>query len=142
VTSGVPQGSVCGPFLFLAYVSNIDEELNPEVGRALFADDLKIFHPNGSVLQDSADKILKWSSNWQLPLNTTKLELLSIGHVGESTEIRIAGDCVPISSTVRDLGVTMDSGLSFKDHVHKITIEGYRRANFLLRRFKHLDLAF
>jgi hypothetical protein len=139
VTSGVPQGSVCGPILFLIYISDIDKGLPDDVGRALFADDLKIFHPWPEVLQRSAEHICNWSAKWQLPLNNNKLELLSFGTRTLASEVEVGGERVPEAVNVRDLGVVMDRQLNFRDHIRKTTTEAHRRANFLLRRFRHLD---
>nr|VZI22024.1 unnamed protein product [Spirometra erinaceieuropaei] len=72
VKSGVPQGSVLGPTLFLVYVNDCANELNCDV--AMFADDIKIWSTIRSEfdearLQTSLDHLEQWSKDWLLPFN-------------------------------------------------------------------------
>jgi hypothetical protein len=129
---------VLGPVLFLIYISDIGSELPAGVDYALFADDLKIFHPEENILQQGLDGIHRWSVKWQLPLNLSKLELLRIGRQGTDHNLTVGGEKLVESSSVRDLGVLVDKKLNFKDHIDKITVDANRKANFILRRFRHL----
>ena len=69
VFSGVPQGSVLGPILFLIYKHYLEEG---ETGNILkFADDTKLFRKVKEIgdkqkLQDDIDKLVKWSEKWQI----------------------------------------------------------------------------
>ena len=74
VTSGVPQGSVLGPVLFLIYINDIDENLISKIGK--FADDTKMSKSVSSVegvqtLQEDLVKLGNWASDWQMSFNTT-----------------------------------------------------------------------
>ena len=82
VLSGVPQGSILGPLLFLIYVNDL-----PDVATlasvALFADDTKCYRPtkcieDGACLQRDLDHINHWCDLWQMDLNQSKCGLLSI----------------------------------------------------------------
>ncbi len=67
VKSGVPQGSVLGPVLFLVYVNDLDDGLTCKVSK--FADDTKIASEvistlNKEFLQRDLDKLIKWARDW------------------------------------------------------------------------------
>jgi len=82
VSSGVPQGSVLGPLLFLLYVDELTTI--PKVCKLkLFADDVLLYVSVKSVkdcqlLQKDLSAIVEWSKLWQLNLNPRKCEALSI----------------------------------------------------------------
>jgi hypothetical protein len=86
-TSGVPQGTVLGPLLFLIYVNDLTIPLHSTC--FLFADDVKIISSlsEGSQLQQDLDKISVWSRKWDLPLNPTKCAMISNEEGGEDLYI-------------------------------------------------------
>ena len=82
VVSGVPQGSILGPFLFLLYINDLSYSINHSK-TFLFADDTKCLRPIRSpldhiLLQSDLDALSLWSTNWKLMFNETKYSLLSI----------------------------------------------------------------
>ena len=84
VTSGVPQGSVLGPILFIIYVNDLEDVLSNKATFKLFADDLKLYSsfniPSSYVnLQHALDLLVLWSTSWQLPINQSKTQLLHLG---------------------------------------------------------------
>lgn len=83
VTSGVPQGSVLGPLLFLVYINDLADLINNGVCIRLFADDCVVFKeisaPNDHVLlQENLQAIGDWCIRWDMELNTEKSVLLRI----------------------------------------------------------------
>ena len=75
VLSGVPQGSVLGPILFLIYINDLEEGVTSTILK--FADDTKLFRKikgNGDKqqLQDDIDQLIKWSEKWQMLFNFQK----------------------------------------------------------------------
>ncbi len=78
VISGVPQGSVIGPILFLIYVNDLPDHLSAD--SPLYADDVKLIAPRNrhDILQNSLNINASWSKDWELDLNPTKSEHLSI----------------------------------------------------------------
>ena len=75
VLSGVPQGSVLGPILFLIYINDLDDDITSKVLK--FADDTKVFRKIKSDadrqhLQDDLNKLIEWSEKWQMLFNFGK----------------------------------------------------------------------
>ena len=69
VTSGVPQGSILGPLLFLIFINNMPNVISKDTSLPLFADDSKCFRlilgqKDGDELQDDLNKLLTWSYTW------------------------------------------------------------------------------
>ena len=82
VKSGIPQGSVLGPALFVIFINDMPEIV--ESMCQLFADDAKIFRNASSredciKLQNDSDKLTEWSARWQLSFNVEKCKSLHIG---------------------------------------------------------------
>jgi hypothetical protein len=80
VVSGVPQGSVLGPFFFVIYISHLSAVIN--VPHALYADDAKLYaNPllQSSLLQSNLDRISQWCESWLLTLNSDKCKVLYLG---------------------------------------------------------------
>ena len=76
VLSGVPQGSVLGPILFLVYINDLEERVTGNILK--FADDTKLFRKTKEIgdkqkLQDDIDKLVRWSEKWQMLFNFGKL---------------------------------------------------------------------
>ena len=75
VLSGVPQGSVLGPILFLVYINDLEEGVTGNILK--FADDTKLFRKTKEIgdkqkLQDDIDKLVRWSEKWQMLFNFGK----------------------------------------------------------------------
>ena len=80
VTSGVPQGSVLGPMLFLLYINDINSAITSKI--KLLADDsvlyINIYNQNDQViLQNDLDTIISWAEKWLMELNINKCSVLS-----------------------------------------------------------------
>ena len=135
VTSGVPQGSVLGPILFIAYsaeVIGIVEQHGFNVHA--FADDLQVYghaaQHEAAVLAERMsaciENVKAWMSSNRLRLNPSKTELIWLGssrrlHHCSSTGMRVSGvDLQPVDC-VRDLGVLIDSGMTLARHVNYIS---------------------
>ena len=94
VTSGVPQGSVLGPVLFLIYINDLDNELCCKISK--FADDTKI--GNKSVtsfqrqqIQNDLDKLMEWAERWQMKFNIEKCKILHIGNKNQQAQYTMNG---------------------------------------------------
>ena len=81
VLSGVPQGSVLGPVLFLIFIDDIDEGLRSSILK--FADDTKIYGVVNSWedrerLQKDLNRLVEWASRWQMKFNEEKCNVMHL----------------------------------------------------------------
>ncbi len=84
ITSGVPQGSVLGPLLFLVFVSDLPDLVSPGTKIYQFADDLKLLRIIESetdieILRKDIKALVKWSENNLMPLNLKKCKIVEYG---------------------------------------------------------------
>ncbi|MDW0252237.1 MAG: reverse transcriptase family protein, partial [Nitrososphaeraceae archaeon] len=144
VGSGVPQGSVLGPLLFLIFINDMCEVVCDGVDMRLFADDAKLFHTisnlsSSATLQSNLDNILKWCCDWQLQLSPSKCAVLSIGHRGFNYSYTINNMPINRVDTIKDLGVTIDGSLSFDSHINNICAAARQRSGLILKCFSSRD---
>ena len=88
VTSGIPQGSVLGPILFVIYINDLPEVLNEGSIAFLFADDTKMFRQikleqDLIIQQDDVKKAVEWSNIWMLKFHPDKCVQLGLGKNNE-----------------------------------------------------------
>ena len=95
VTSGVPQGSVLGPTLFIYFINDLPQVANTFF--KIFADDTKAYLPIHNVsdqasLQETVDKLVEWSEKWLLKFNGSKCKVLHIGKNNPKYQYTISDD--------------------------------------------------
>ena len=107
VLSGVPQGSVLGPILFLIYINDLDDDITSKVLK--FADDTKVFRKIKSDadrqhLQDDLNKLIEWSEKWQMLFNFGKCKCLHTGHGNEDAQYTMGDTVLNTTLKEKDLG--------------------------------------
>ena len=143
VISGVPQGSVLGPVMFLIIVNDVTSICSGNTTVKLFADDLKLYSvynigDNSSDLQQSIDNLVNWSKLWQLEINLNKCHVLPIRAKSNSnTFSRYTLNGSPLSNLTltSDLGVFVDSKLTFKEHICTVITKAQQRVGVFFRGF-------
>mgnify|MGYP003529753736 FL=1 len=118
VTSGVPQGSVLGPVLFLIYINDIDANLTSTIGK--FADDTKMCKSVSSAegvqkLREDLVKLGNWAKDWQMSFNTDKCSVIHLGNENLKHKYSLCGSVLRDSTKERDLGIIVDSSLKFSE---------------------------
>ena len=145
VGSGVVQGSVLGPLVFILFINDIVDCLDKnEVNSTsccIFADDLKLYSSNESTMPNNSltntiTNIENWSRLWQLAINPDKSLLLQVGngHLDRQKYL-ICNTLIPPSTHIRDLGILYNSKLCFHDYIDEIVGKAYQRINLLFRSF-------
>ncbi len=144
-TSGVPQGSVLGPLLFISFINDLFNICT--FGKlVLYADDASLYavvnnNNDASRLQDDLNNIFIWSQLWQLPLNIKKCSFMRIRSATNiTTAYNIGGTQLQRVTQARVLGVTLCENLSNSIHCDNISSLGYRRAFLLLNSFHSSNL--
>lgn len=112
VVSGVPQGSVLGPLLFLIYINDLDKGIISKLGK--FADDTKVARSVSNVsevaiLREDLGRIFQWSVDWQMLFNLNKCTVMHLGRNNPQNEYTMGNNILKKSKQERDLGVIMDS---------------------------------
>ena len=118
VLSGVPQGSVLGPILFLTYINDLKDDISSKVLK--FADDTQAFRKVTNVtdkqsLQDDLDKLVKWSEKWQMLLNFGKCKCIHIGHGNTDEEYKMWDAVLGRTTQETDLGVTFSADMKVSE---------------------------
>ena len=122
VHSGVPQGSVLGPILFILYINDIIQDL--ESGISLFADDAKVYRRIATTedvesLQRDMDRLSEWSRKWLLSFNVAKCKTMHIGHNNPRNDYQLQEATLEKSDLEKDLGVFVSCDLKPSAHVSK-----------------------
>jgi len=144
VLSGVPQGSVLGPLLFLIYINDLVAKIGDGASSKLFADDVKIYSVvkcpvDFNNLQHCLDLICEWAVDWQLSISIRKCSVLHIGRSNKGLTYVLNGEPLVATVEARDLGVTIDNALRFASHCNDIASRAHRRAMLILRCFESRD---
>ena len=137
-SSGVPQGSVLGPLLFIIFINDIGSNIHSNL--LLYADDCKLFGRVDNLsdcesLQSDLLKVKTWCDENLLPLNISKCKVVNFNKKKSITAFEYKIDNVPLEkcTTFKDLGVVFDSKLSFIDHFNVSINAAYKQLGFLIR---------
>ena len=142
VLSGVPQGTVLGPLLFLLYINDITVDISSEI--RLFADDCILYRQVQSPsdcanLQHDIDKLYNWSRTWQMAFNAKKCHVMSITRKRDkpTMQYRLGDNPLSVVDTFTYLGVTISSDLRWRQHVSNTSAKATRTLNFVRRNIYH-----
>jgi hypothetical protein len=141
VISGVPQGSVLGPLLFIVYTADVKYSVRSSW--VMYADDMKIYNDslNYQMLFNDISNISKWASDWQLPLNIGKCTVLHIGDKNPCHGYYLGGVELLKSSSCLDLGVLVTSNLSWSEHTSYVVKRANKIVYLLSKTFTKTTLA-
>jgi hypothetical protein len=139
ITSGVPQGSHLGPLLFVLYINDITDCIKNSK-MLLYADDTKIFRfikniDDCTVLQSDLNHFQAFCTSNNLFLNPDKCFIISFSRKRTSINFKytLCNKELTRVNQIRDLGVIMDSKLTFVPHIDNILAKSFKQLGFILR---------
>ena len=154
VISGVHQGTVMGPVLFLLHISSIAREVSPLTTLKSYVDDTRVqrrvldSQSDCMTLQSDLQSIYDWAADVAMIFNGDKFESLRYwpgkSSKPETAYVDPGGKTIEEKSSLRDLGVEMGNNCSFHAHIEKTIAAGNRLVGWALpsisRRSRHVML--
>jgi hypothetical protein len=147
VGSGIPQGSVIGPILFVLYINDMPNKVTSSC--YLFADDTKIFRSiedetSAKCLQDDLNILGRWSEDWLLKFHPKKCISMSIGNTTQpSYNYKLISTKESHSlqwvHEEKDIGVVIDDKLNFDTHINTKINKANSILGLIRRSYKYLD---
>ena len=150
ITSGVPQGSVLGPTLFLLYINDLtDGFANLNCAIKLYADDAKLYcsyklGDYSATLVKALEHLTEWARIWQIRIANSKCCAHRISSATPTSDVfhYVINDFeLQWSVCTRDLGVYIDNGLKFVQHISKIVHLAHTRSGLIFKSFFTRDPA-
>jgi hypothetical protein len=141
VTSGVPQGSVLGPLLFIIFINDIITDLTCKL--RLFADDCIVYseirnNADTQILQDNLCKICSWVKVNNMELNEKKSQLITFTTKRTIRKCNYEVNSVPLNpvDNCKYLGIILNSKLTWKKQVENVIKKGMKRLHFVMRNLR------
>ena len=151
VLSGVPQGSVLGPILFLIFINDLPKCTNCPV--CLFADDSKIYcrvpreNNNDPKLEGARENLQRdlqelenWANKWKMSFNVNKCKIMHLGYGNMKHEYELNNTILSESTEEKDLGVLIDNDLKFSRHIKGIVAKANRMIGLIKISFENIDI--
>ena len=140
MTSGVPQGSVLGPLLFLIFINDIDVGLTSRIAK--FANDTKLgvnaADPDTvEGLRNDLRKIGEWSKRWQMPFNLDKCKGLQIEPNNPHANYMLLGNDINSVEQEEDLGVIITKDLKSTKQCIKAEKKAQKLVGYIKTQFKY-----
>ena len=143
--SGIPQGSVLGPILFVLYINDLPDSVRSDI--YLYADDTKILKQITSKedalsLQSDIDAMEKWGQDWLLRFHPDKCHVLTLGefhNIMHTQRYTLHGEELEHVYDENDLGVKIDSALQFDEHISEKIKKANSTMRLIRRSFSYLD---
>ena len=141
VNSGVPQGSVLGPILFLMYINDIADGVQSQL--RLFADDCIIYRTINSpedhkILQQDLNQLSMWAKTWQMEFNVSKCNILRVSHLHTTSNFAYTLYDTKLKSVKEHkyLGIWINEKLSWRTHILYTCNKANRTLGFLQRNLR------
>jgi hypothetical protein len=141
VYSGVPQGTVLGPILFLLHIHDLPSVVTSKV--RLFADDCLLYREIDNandqfVLQEDLKSLENWGTKWGMRFNATKCHIMQVSRKRNPlhTFYSLSGQILKEVREAQYLGVTIDSNIDWTKHISSLASKANAKLAFLQRNLK------
>ena len=141
VDSGVPQGTVLGPILFLLHINDLPSVISSKV--RLFADDCLVYREiknrqDQIALQKDINLLENWGSKWGMRFNAANCNIMRMSRKQTpiSTQYELSGQVLEEVKDAKYLGVTVSDDLEWTKHINAITTKANSKLSFLRRNLK------
>ena len=141
VTSGTPEGGLISPLLFALYINDLPSEVSSRC--LMFADDVKIYRritcaADADLLQADLQRLCRWSETWKLSLNPAKCKSfrMTLKTKPILTTYFVKNTALEHVNSIQDLGVTLDTKLTFGPHIQNTVMKANRALGGLIRSFQ------
>ena len=143
VLSGVPQGSVLGPLLFIIFANDLECGLQSPVLK--FADDTNIFRRvvqqrDYMQLQADLDTVWEWARVWQMDFNVAKCKVMHMGTRGVGYDYCMGGRRLEVVDQERDLGVLISNSLKVAGECQQAYAKANEMLGLVARVIRHKDM--
>ena len=142
VTSGVPQGSVIGPLLFLIYINDLPDSVSQSTVTRLCADDCLLYRKiksqaDACKLQEDLDALQKWE-DWQMEFNTQKCNVMTITNKRRPVQqsYKIHDQALEAVPSAKYLGIILDQNMKWNQHICHLASKANSTRGFLQRNIK------
>ena len=144
VTSGVPQGSVLGPVLFILYVNDLPTTVHSNI--KMFADDTKLYRAinepaDAHLLQDDLNSLTEWSDKWLLKFNASKCKVMHCGSKNPESVYTLLQCDTNQAKSLDKTAMEKDLGV-YVTNTFKPTTHCKKAANKAMSALKLLKIAF
>ena len=134
VTSGVPQGSVLGPLLFVLFINDLPDDLKSKI--MLFADDLKLIANvnNYDSVKGDISQLEQWQDTWLLRFNTDKCKVLHLSKNGNpGLAYYVGGTALSSVESECDLGLYTDAQFEWTENMKRAISKANRMTAWVSR---------
>ena len=142
VSSGVPQGSVLGPLLFVVFINDFPAIIKTHC--KLFADDSKIYgkvedDEDCQLIQDDLDACVKWADTWKMSFHPDKCKAMHFGKNNKKFIYLMGNNIVNTTTDEKDLGVTVSDDLCWSRHISNCIKKANRTLGMIKHTFCYMD---
>ena len=141
VESGVPQGTVLGPLLFLLHINDLPSCVNSKV--RLFADDCLLYreiknNQDQIDMQRDLDALMNWGSTWGMKFNAKKCNIMRVSRSRKPLQhfYNLGNEILQEVSDAKYLGIQIDNKLDWNKHISTVAARGHSKLAFLNRNLK------
>ena len=142
VLSGVPQGTVLGPLLFLCFINDLPEHVKSQI--RLFADDCLLYRRikkalDLQLLQEDLEALEKWAETWGMRFNATKCYVMSLHRQQKPLTkfYQLNGEILQQVSENPYLGLIIRDDLQWSSHINKMCAKASQSLGFIRRNLRH-----